>query len=233
MDFSNLYANTEKSVLQVVYCDKNTRQIASWGSGTVVGDGRMVLTCQHCCAENDAQYVTGIFDGRKLIPGAIQCAFSDIDIAVLKFQDNMGSPLAIGNSDSLRIGSEVFTIGFPFGGDKGLSAGHVSAFRYDGKIRLDAAVNPGNSGGPLFNAEGLIVGVVDAKSGSITESLKTVRGFQGDTGVSISGFNVMGTIEEIIYCMDRNLNAGIGYAVPVGRFPESLLQIIQGSSTFP
>lgn len=225
MDYSKLYARAEASVLQVIYWDKNTRGIVSSGSGSVIGDGSMVLTCCHCCAENTVQYATGVFDGKKLIAGEMLYAFPNIDIAVLRFQGPVGIPLKIGDSDSLEIGSEVFTIGFPFGREKGLVAGHVSAFEHDGKIRLDAAVNPGNSGGPLFNAEGLIVGVVDAKSGSITASLKSIQGRRRNAGISIEGVDVIQTIEDILFCMEQNLNAGIGYAVPVGMFPDSLKQL--------
>lgn len=225
MDYSKLYASAEASVLQVTYWNKNTGEIVSRGSGSVIGDGSMVLTCCHCCAKNTEQYATGILDGENRIVGEIRYAFPNIDIAVLKFQEPVGTSLEIGDSDSLEIGSEVFTIGFPFGREKGLVAGHVSAFERDGKIRLDAAVNPGNSGGPLFTAEGLIVGVVDAKSGSITASLKSIQGRRRNAGVSIGGVDVIQTIEDILFCMEQNLNAGIGYAVPVGMFPDSLKQL--------
>lgn len=227
MDYAKLYAHIEKSVLLVVCFDRNTKTITSCGSGFVIGDGSMVLTCCHCCADDNVQYGTGVIYGEKTIPGVIQYAFSDIDIAVLKFQEPMGVPLAIGNSGSLKIGSEVFTIGFPFGGEKGLLAGHVSAFRHDGKIRIDASVNPGNSGGPLLNTEGFVVGVVDAKSGSITASLKNIQGLQRRANVNIGGVDVIQTIKEILSCMEQKLNAGIGYAVPVGKFPDTLRQVIQ------
>jgi S1-C subfamily serine protease len=96
---------------------------------------------------------------------------ADTDLAVLKIQAPPGRlhPIAIGTSHDLRVGQKAFAIGNPFGLDETLTTGVVSALgrairsesghRIDDVIQTDAAVNPGNSGGPLLDSAGRLIGV--------------------------------------------------------------------------
>lgn len=127
----------------------------------------------------------------------------------------IGNASPIKTSTSLEIGNEVFTVGFPysFAGEKTLTTGHVAAFE-NGLIKIDTSVNNGNSGGALFNTNGEIVGIVNAKLGSLSAFLKNVEQAKPQASMSIGGIDPVQTIQQMIREMRRNLNLGIGYAVP-------------------
>jgi putative serine protease PepD len=100
------------------------------------------------------------------------------DIALLKVSANNLKPLALADSSAVQVGDAAYAIGNPFGLDRTLTVGVVSAlqreipspngYSIDDVIQTDAAINPGNSGGPLFNAAGQVVGVnsqIESRSG--------------------------------------------------------------------
>ena len=98
----------------------------------------------------------------------------ELDLAVLQPATLPASvqPATLGNPSALRVGSEAYAVGSPFGLADSMSAGVVSALgrsftlpdgrTLTGLIQIDAAVNPGNSGGPLITRDGQVVGIVDA-----------------------------------------------------------------------
>ncbi len=141
------------------------------GSGVIVDSAGDILTCLHVVAGADAIQVT-FADGTKS-SASVATADDAHDIAVLT-PDNPPAtivPAVLGNPRSLQIGSEAFAIGNPFGLTGSISAGVVSGLDrsfqlpngtvLSGLIQIDAAVNPGNSGGPLVNSRGQVVGIVD------------------------------------------------------------------------
>ena len=176
-----------------------------------------MLTCSHCC--NTAQN-TGIYN--KVTNNATigRVIYDDTanDIAILEFQDKVGDPLKIVTSDSLEIGNEVFTVGFPysFKCEKTLTVGIVAAFE-NRMIKINTSVNNGNSGGPLLNMNGKIVGVVNAKLGSLSDFLKTIEQHQPRSSIIISGVDPVQTMQQMIREMSKNMNLGIGYAIPSDR----------------
>lgn len=135
------------------------------GSGFLVGEG-YVLTNFHVVdqAAND-EVVVRLADGRELL-GEVAGADPDTDLALVKVQPNGLPQVRIGNPARLQPGEWVATIGAPFGFERSVAAGIVSA---TGRgvplapnipfIQTDLAMNPGHSGAPLFNARGEVVGV--------------------------------------------------------------------------
>ena len=137
----------------------------SLGSGFVIDPSGIVITDNHVIA--DANKITVIFtDGRKLKAKLIG-RDAKIDVAVLKVESP--TPLKavpFGDSDKLRIGDPVLAVGNPFGLGGTVTAGIVSARHrnidsgpYDNFIQTDASINKGNSGGPLFNIDGEVIGI--------------------------------------------------------------------------
>jgi S1-C subfamily serine protease len=143
------------------------------GSGVVVNDAGSVLTALHVVADATAIRLT-FADGSK---SAAIIASSDpaTDIAVLTPDAPPATlvPATLGNPGAMRVGSEAYVVGNPFGLYGSLSSGVVSGLDrsfqvpgadrvYKGLIQVDAAINPGNSGGPLLDRNGRVVGIVTA-----------------------------------------------------------------------
>jgi serine protease Do len=141
------------------------RRVSSLGSGFVIDAEGIVITNNHVIADADEVFAN-FNDGTKLKAEVIG-RDPKTDIAVLRIKPE--KPLvavSFGDSDRLRVGDWVMAIGNPFGLGGSLSVGVVSARNrdinsgpYDNFIQTDAAINRGNSGGPLFNMQGEVVGV--------------------------------------------------------------------------
>jgi serine protease Do len=134
------------------------------GSGFIVSEEGLILTNAHVVA--DASEVIVKLTDRREYRAKILGSDRKTDIAVLKIDASDLPVVAIGNPDDLLVGEWVLAIGSPFGFENSITVGVVSAKGRslpDGSavpfIQTDAAVNPGNSGGPLFNARGEVVGI--------------------------------------------------------------------------
>jgi len=138
------------------------------GTGFVINADGYILTNAHVVAPGD-QYTVYFQDGR-MAPAELVAANADLDAALLRVAENTGAiAQTLGNSVGVQIGQKVFALGFPLGTDLGsemtVTDGIVSSIRYRGEwLQISAAVNPGNSGGPLIRAEnGEIIGLITAK----------------------------------------------------------------------
>ena len=134
------------------------------GSGVIVSREGHILTNHHVIQGMD-KIMVQLSDGRTE-PAALIGSDEQTDIAVLKIEARNLEPLALGDSDRVHVGQMVFAIGNPFGLSETVTTGIVSAkgrrALADSGVELfqtDAAVNQGNSGGPLLNLRGEIVGI--------------------------------------------------------------------------
>ncbi|MGE0594918.1 MAG: Do family serine endopeptidase [Hyphomonadaceae bacterium] len=140
-------------------------EITSLGSGFIISADGVVITNNHVIAEADAIEV--ILQNGRRYNASVVGRDPATDIAVLRMETRTPMPfVALGDSDTARVGDIVLAIGNPFGLGGSLSVGVVSARnrnidagRYDDFIQTDAAINRGNSGGPLFNIDGEVIGV--------------------------------------------------------------------------
>jgi serine protease Do len=141
------------------------RMQTSLGSGFVIDASGIIVTNNHVIEEADEIEVL-FADGLRL-PATVIGRDPETDLAVLKVSHSSPLPtVAFGNSDTAEVGDWVLAIGNPFGLGASVSVGIVSARnrdistgRYDDFIQTDAAINRGNSGGPLFNLKGEVIGV--------------------------------------------------------------------------
>jgi len=140
------------------------RKASALGSGFVISEDGYIVTNNHVI-ENADEIVIEFFSGEEL-PAKLIGRDVNTDIALLKVE--AGKPLPyvnFGNSDTMRVGDWVVAMGNPLGQGFSVSAGIVSARNralsgsYDDYIQTDAAINRGNSGGPLFNLDGDVIGV--------------------------------------------------------------------------
>jgi len=134
------------------------------GSGFIISHDGLILTNAHVV--RDAQEVTVKLADRRELKAKVLGADPATDIAVLKVNANGLPTVKFGDPKSLQVGDYVLAIGAPFGFDQSATAGIVSAKgrslpgdAYVPFIQTDAAVNPGNSGGPLFDVAGDVVGI--------------------------------------------------------------------------
>jgi serine protease Do len=135
------------------------------GSGFVIDPSGLVVTNYHVV--EDAFEITVTFSDGDRLPGKMLSASRLADLALVKVETDR--PLAAahwGDSDKLQVGDQVFAAGDPFGIGLSVSAGIVSGLNrdiqnspYDDLIQTDATINHGNSGGPLFDTQGNVIGV--------------------------------------------------------------------------
>ncbi|MFT6302302.1 MAG: serine protease Do [Granulosicoccus sp.] len=206
---------------------QNQRRGAGYGSGFIISEDGYVITNAHV-VDNASEIMVGLHDRREFKAELIGSDTAS-DIALLKLEANGLPVVIIGDSDDLRVGEWVLAIGSPFGFEHTATQGIVSALArslpddtYVPFIQTDVAVNPGNSGGPLFNTDGEVVGVnsqIYSRSG----------GYQGlsfsipiNVAISIAdqlkekGFATRGWLGVAIQNVDQALAKSFGLNKPRG-----------------
>ncbi len=166
---SLVYDKVAPSVVQIVV--KTAAGDGASGSGVVFDDQAEILTSLHVV--KDARDIQVTFADGTVSRAEIAASLADSDIALLRTLAPPAKvvPATLGNPGSVRIGDDAYVIGNPFGLVRSLSAGVVSGLErtvhppelakpLTGLIQFDAAVNPGNSGGPLVNSDGEVIGIV-------------------------------------------------------------------------
>ena len=141
------------------------RRSSSLGSGFVIDPSGIIITNNHVIA--DANEVTVIFTDGQRLKAEVLGKDTKVDIAVLRVKpDKPLKSVKFGDSEKMRVGDWVMAVGNPFGLGGTMTAGIVSARNrnidsgpYDNYIQTDASINKGNSGGPLFNMAGEVIGV--------------------------------------------------------------------------
>jgi S1-C subfamily serine protease len=170
----------------------------STGSGFVIDDEGYIVTNAHVVAS--ASDVKVQFADDKIVKASVAGTDPSTDLALLKV-DTDGvdlKPLEFGDSSDVQVGDPTIAIGNPFGLDRTLTTGVVSAlqrrisapndFTIENVIQTDAAINPGNSGGPLLDATGRVIGV--------NSQIATAEGARGNIGI---GFAVpINTVKQVV-----------------------------------
>ena len=189
-DFTSVYAKVEKSVVPIFTLSESTGEVGGkiqktasqgLGSGAVISKSGLILTASHVV--NDAKNILVEIDEEHYTAKIIRNSVN-ADVALIKLDlppDNL-EPLKLGDSDDVRIGEQIFVVGFPHGLGKTFTEGYIGGRHVQKKqfsdlndiemFQTDASINSGNSGGPIFNMKGEIIGVV---SSILTKS----GGFEG------------------------------------------------------
>ena len=205
---SDIYADNVNSAVGITtstttnYYGYTTKYAAS-GSGFIYSADGYILTNYHVIEDSDSITVS-TYDNRSFPATVVGCDESN-DIAVLKIEADDLQPVTLGDSDALRVGDTVLAIGNPLGElTFSLTTGIVSAKdrevtfstgRMMALIQTDAAINSGNSGGPLFNEYGEVVGITNAKySSSAMSSSASID----NIGFAIPINLVRGVVDSII-----------------------------------
>ncbi|HET6506233.1 MAG TPA: trypsin-like peptidase domain-containing protein [Baekduia sp.] len=188
--------NTAKNVYDdakdaVTYISAQTAQGTATGSGFVVSSDGKIITNEHVI-DGATSVSVKLGTGGKSMNAQVLAANASKDLALLKVDASNLKYLHFGDSSSLQVGDNVYAIGNPYGLDHTLTSGIVSALDRDiqapdgatisGAIQTDAALNPGNSGGPLLDTDGNVVGV----NSQIATSGSTDGGEPGNVGIGFA-----------------------------------------------
>jgi S1-C subfamily serine protease len=201
----NATNNSTSFAPRVVPSDQSptTPQSSALGSGFVIDKAGHIVTNYHVV--EGANEVTVSFSNRDTVKAEVVGTDPSTDLAVLRVDTSAVAltPLPLGDSDAVRVGDPVVAIGNPFGLDRTVTSGIVSAlqrlitapnqFTIDHVIQTDAPINHGNSGGPLLSSRGQVIGV----------------NTQIETGDTATG------------------NVGIGFSVPANTVKDVVAQILR------
>jgi S1-C subfamily serine protease len=205
MSVNEIYRRAAPGVVRVS-ANNNTTSLgpgAKLGSGFVIDKTGHIVTNYHVVEGTDN--VTVSFSNRDSVDAQIVGTDPSTDLALLRVRTAASAltPLPLGNSDKVQVGDPVVAIGNPFGLDRTVTSGIVSAlqrlitapnrFTIDHVIQTDAPINHGNSGGPLLNARGQVIGV----------------NTQIETGDIATG------------------NVGVGFSVPTNTVKDVVAQLLQ------
>ena len=241
---SQIYEKNINSVVAINCTIRTTSngqvyEATSAGSGFVLSSDGYVVTNHHVI-DGATSISVNFADGSQLVA---QLVGSDSvnDIAVLKVEATNLTPVAIGSSDALHVGDQVVAIGNALGElSFSLTVGYVSgtdrSITTDGfsqnMIQTDASINSGNSGGPLFNSKGEVVGITTAKYSGTTSSGASIEG----VGFAIPMDDVIGMLEDLrqygyitgaaLGVMASDVNSAVAemYGLPMGAYIASVTQ---------
>ena len=178
-----------------------TAGIASAGSGFIIrSDGYVVTNCH--VVEGAETLRVSLYNGQEY-DARLVGADADYDVAVLKIEAEELEAVTIGDSDLLRVGDQVAAIGNPLGElTLSMTVGYISArdreINTDGRpmnmLQTDVAINAGNSGGPLFDMKGNVIGITTAKYSGSTSSGASIEGI----GFALPINDVMGIVNDLL-----------------------------------
>lgn len=181
LSFNEIFDKCSPSVVGIKSFDGKNSDSYSWGSGIVVSSDGYILTNTHVIDEGERATVQ-LYDG-STFDAELVAADSQSDVAILKIEKTGLTPAVFASSKNIRTGDAVCAIGNPLSPDYSLTmtSGIISAtsreVSYNGAVmnllQTDTSINEGNSGGPLFNDRGQVIGITNMK---IVSSFSNIEG---------------------------------------------------------
>jgi len=214
--------------------EEPTRRATSLGSGFIIDAAGYVVTNNHVIAEADEIKV--VLNDDTELKAEVVGRDPKTDLALLKVESEKSLPfVSFGDSDTVRVGDWVLAIGNPFGFGNTVTAGIISARSrdleagpYDDFLQTDAPINRGNSGGPLFNLDGKVIGINTAifspSGGSVGIGFATpARLAEHVIGqLRQSGRVQRGWLGVRIQSVDEDIAEGFGLSEPTGALVASV-----------
>ena len=185
-------------LIQTTTRNADSKDAHGLGSGVVINDNGNILTALHVVTNSTVITVT-FADGTHS-RAQILMQHPENDTALLEASQlpSQVVPAIIGSPNAMQVGDEAFAVGNPFGLYSSMTAGVISGFdrsfhppsstlTLHGLIQIDAAVNPGNSGGPLLNRDGEVIGIVEGLVNPTEEDFFVGIGFAVPIGAALGG----------------------------------------------
>jgi len=177
-EIGKVYQQVKASVVVIVTEQREVSQggvaglvsTGGLGSGVLISSDGQVLTAAHVVQTAEKIQVQTF--GGETIPARVIASEPAADVALLQLESRpaVAQVAPLGDSDTVEVGDEIFVVGAPLGISHSVTVGHISARRIEPEVyggmletemfQTDAAINEGNSGGPMFNLDGEVVGVV-------------------------------------------------------------------------
>jgi len=214
--------------------DMPQRETQSLGSGFIISADGYVMTNAHVVKDAD-KIIVRMLDQREK-PAKVVGTDERTDVALLKIEADQLPVVKLGDSDKLEVGEWVMAIGSPFGLDYTATVGVVSALgrslpsdTYIPFIQTDAAVNPGNSGGPLFNLQGEVIGVnsqIFSRSGGymgLSFAIPIKVAMQAAEQLKTQGHVTRGWLGVLIQGINQELAQSFGLDRPHGALVSQVL----------
>ncbi len=187
------------------------------GSGVMISDDGKIMTAAHVVQIAD-KIMVEFFDGQEIPANVIASApFADISLLQLERKPNNIKPVKLGDSDKAEIGDRTFIVGAPYGLKHTLTVGYISGRHKSSTVignltplelfQTDAAINMGNSGGPMFNMKGEVIGIV-------SYILSQSGGFEG------IGFAVTSNLGDRLLIKQKSFWTGINSYLLAGPLAE-------------
>ena len=229
-----VYARNVQAVVTVHCLHEKSQE--SFGSGFIISEDGYVVTNYHVI--QDAKQVNVVTNEEKSMKALVVGYDATNDVALLKVNATNMPYVTMGSSDALVVGDQVAAIGNPLGElSNSLTVGYISAkdrvVNTDGSVmnmlQTDAAINAGNSGGPLFNMKGEVVGIITAKFSGSSNSGASIEGL----GFAIPVDDVSGILSDLreygyvtgaylgVYVRDVDAS-GQSYGLPAGAYVEEV-----------
>lgn len=220
MDLSTIIAEIRESLPLILVADAQN-QITGKGSGFIYQQSNLVVTCAHVVSDVGGGTVNLQFPDNPdvFLPAKVVITDHEHDIALLKFVPDKDRKSLDISPDESKEGMQVMFSGYPF--DLMSLATHqgiISSIVVDPtgmkSYLIDGTVNPGNSGGPLMNAKGEVLGVINATRRNRATLLGMIQSMPVGA-LSLHGIDMV----ELYGALVENLQLGVGYAVPSSYIP--------------
>ena len=240
---SQIYEQNVSSILAItstVRTTNNYGQIAEYtssGTGFIITEDGYVVTNHHVI-EGATKITVTMYNGTSYGAELIGSDATN-DVALLKMQAQGLKPVTIGSSSTIQVGDQVVAIGNALGElSSSLTVGYISGIDRDvatdgtvmNMIQTDAAINSGNSGGPLFNARGEVIGITTAKYSGTTSSGASIEGIS----FAIPVDDVIGMLDDLkefgyirsaylgVMVRDMDPSVAAAYGLPLGVYVEEV-----------
>ncbi|KKS30770.1 MAG: Protease Do [Parcubacteria group bacterium GW2011_GWA2_43_11] len=220
MDYSGTVEKIKNSIALVLTVNPQGN-ITSKGSGFVYMKKGLLVTCNHVVANNDGLKIR-LDDTAEFFDAKVAIRDEEHDLALLKYDENLAPtsiPLLKVDIKSIKEGVSVLFAGYPLSlfnltTHQGILSGIITDATGVVTYLIDGTVNSGNSGCPLMDANGAVIGVVNAKRRERSDLLSKVEALQIGA-LSLHGIDLV----ELHQALISNVQLGMGYAVPCSYIP--------------